>query len=581
LNYFLKFFLSIFIFLYFEIKDIRKLYIYIFKFFFSHIHILKFLKSGFKLNKYSFKSKYFFKFLELNKHNNIDNKGKPKVKKEKIIAESLINHPIYTLGSCIIAATLSKDKNYDVVGLIRKGDIFGAEIMKSFGIKEIEVIDDSNIVSRLIYFYKSFFILSKIKNIEKVLNFKIKNIEIGKASYEHYLRFVGKPPTKINWKIIIFFAESLYYIDKSKKLLKKFKPKYLIQSEKQFVPHRILWQQALKFKTKIIARNHVDDVSIKIYKNFKVRNININKISYRFFNDLNKKFKKIMLKNATKLFFMNKKDSNIGKEDYQNFLSTKNIKGYKKFKSKEVFNSCFNFKNSNPVVLILSHAMTDGVFSNTWNLFKNDVDWLRQTLKTIKKIKNVNFIIKSHPSQEFYNTKLTTKKVFKEIIFKKESNIKLYPNEYDVNSLLDYISLTITSHGSAGYEYPAKSIPVMICGETFYSGLGFNIEPKSIIEYKKILNNIPKIKKINKFQINKVKIFWYIFRVVSRVKMPLIYYSNIRMDYDREKFWKNTVKKFSSITSDQKKFDKCLIHQVRNNNSSLINYETLGVKTKN
>ena len=84
-----------------------------------------------------------------------------------------------------------------------------------------------------------------------------------------------------------------------------------------------------------------------------------------------------------------------------------------------------------------------------------------------------------------------------------------------------------------------------------------------------------------KYGINAVKIFWYIFRVVSRVKMPLIYYSNIRMDYDREKFWKNTVKKFSSITSDQKKFDKCLIHQVRNNNSSLINYETLGVKTKN
>ena len=226
----------------------------------------------------------------------------------------------------------------------------------------------------------------------------------------------------------------------------------MIQSEKQFVPHRILWQQALKFKTKIIARNHVDDVSIKIYKNFKVRNININKISYRFFNDLNKKFKKIMLKNATKLFFMNKKDSNIGKEDYQNFLSTKSIKVYKKFKSKEVFNSCFNFKNSNPVVLILSHAMTDGNFANSWNLFKNDDQWLRQTLKIIKKIKNVNFIIKSHPSEKFYNSKVTTGKIFAECIFDKDTHIQLFPKNYNVNSLINYISLSITSHGSAGYQ---------------------------------------------------------------------------------------------------------------------------------
>jgi len=577
LHYFLKFFLSIFVFLYFELKKVRKLYLYIFEFFLNEIDILKFVKSNFKVNKHSFKNKHFSKFLELNRYNT-DEKNNSNVKRKKIIAESLINHPLYTLGSCIIASTLSNNKNYDVVGLIRKGDIFGAQIMKSFGIDEIEIIDNSNIISRLIYFYKSFFILSKTNNINEILNFKIRDIEIGKAVYEHYLRFVGKAPTKINWKIIIFFAESLYYIDRSKKLLKNLKPKYWIQAERQFIPHRILSQQVLKFKTKILARCGIDQVNIKMYKSFKERNMNRNKITYKLFNELNKKYKKIILKKANELFFLNNKDNKVGSEVHQ---TINNKKIYYKFKSKKTFNSYFKFKNSNPVVLILAHQMTDGAFSNSWNLFKNDADWLKQTLKIIKEIKNINFIIKPHPSEKFYNSQITTKEIFQELIFDKGSNIKLFPDNYDINSLINYINLSITSHGSAGYEYPGKSIPTIICGETFYSGLGFNIEPKSIKEYKKIINNISQIKKLNKFQTDKAKIFWYIFRVVVCVKMPLIYFSNVRMDYNKDQFWKNTILKLSNLTNDQNKFEECLMHQIQNNNSNLINYETLGVKTKN
>ena len=576
MNYFFKFFLVIFVFLYSEVKKIRKFYLYIFEFFLNEVKIIKFLRSGLDINEYSFKNKYFSKFLRLNKYNTID-KNRSKLKKEKIIAESLINHPLYTLGSCIIANTLSKNKNYKVIGLIRKGDIFGTEIMKSFGINHIEIIDNSNIFYRLIYLYKSFFILSNLKNIKQLLDFKIKSIEIGKATYEHYLRFVGEPPNKINWKIIIFFSEALHYIDRTKILLKNIKPKYWIQSEKQFIPHRIISQQVLKYKTKIIARNNIDNVSIKMYRNFKERNMNRNKIPYELFNKLNKKYKKVILRKSEKLFFMNKKNNNIGKEVHQ---IIDNKKFYKKFNSKKDFKNYFNFKNSNPVTLILSHEMTDGTFANSWNLFKNDAEWLKHTLKTISKIKNVNFIIKQHPSEKYYNSKITTKKIFKEFIIDKKSNIKLFPDNYDVNSLTNYIDLSITSHGSAGYEYPAKSIPTIICGETFYSGLGFNIEPKSISEYTKIIINIPRIKKLNKFKTDRAKIFWYIFLIVTRVKMPLIYYSNVRMDYNKDQFWKNTNLKFSNLKNDQKRFDKYLINQVENDGSNLINYKTIDLNNK-
>ena len=66
-------------------------------------------------------------------------------------------------------------------------------------------------------------------------------------------------------------------------------------------------------------------------------------------------------------------------------------------------------------------------------------------------------------------------------------------------------NVAITSHGSAGYEYPLKSIPTVICGESSYSGFGFNIEPKSKIQYYNILNKIHKIKKLDIETISKTK----------------------------------------------------------------------------
>ena len=52
-----------------------------------------------------------------------------------------------------------------------------------------------------------------------------------------------------------------------------------------------------------------------------------------------------------------------------------------------------------------------------------------------------------------------------------------------------YIDTTITSHGTAGYEYPMQGIPTIICGEANYSSLGFNIEPKPL-KYYKILKKL-------------------------------------------------------------------------------------------
>ena len=55
---------------------------------------------------------------------------------QKVFIESFINHPSYTIPNCFISNIISKNKNIELNGILRKGDIKGTQILNSFGIKK-------------------------------------------------------------------------------------------------------------------------------------------------------------------------------------------------------------------------------------------------------------------------------------------------------------------------------------------------------------------------------------------------------------------------------------------------------------
>jgi hypothetical protein len=565
-----RYLIGLVVFIFFELKKIRILYRYFFGFFFKEINIVNFILKNFGYEKKAiFKDQNLNKFLEKNKKYI---KNKKKKSKKKIVVECLINHPIYTIGAGVLSSSLSNIVGAETCGLIRKGDLKSKAILESFGIKKIILLKNFNLLTRLKFFYKSIFLTNGLLNIREILNLKINNIEIGKSAYEHFIRFVGYTPKNINWKLIYFFSEALIYLNKSNEIIKKNLPEYWVQSELQFVPHRIFSQNALKQKIKLVSMSNIKKVGIKVYKNFSEKNINRHKISKKLFDIIYKKHKNKILNSSNNLFF-NKQKIQLGKEIHQKILKNKKIETII-FNTKNNFKSSYGWKNNYPIVLILSHQMTDGSFGNSWNLFENDNEWLKQTIEFLKN-KKVNVIIKKHPSEKFYNSKINTEKIFFECTSNNINNIKLFIKEHDLKNISKFIDVSITSHGSAGYQYPILSIPTIICGETYYSNLGFTIEPKTIKEYIKLLNNLDKIKKLKLNSINKAKVFLYIFYELSRVEMPLIYYSNIRMDYDKNKFWKETLKVQNRYNKEKNKFNKFFEHQIRNLNSNIIRYDLI------
>ena len=68
-------------------------------------------------------------------------------------------------------------------------------------------------------------------------------------------------------------------------------------------------------------------------------------------------------------------------------------------------------------------------------------------------------------------------------------------------------------------------------------------------------------------------VFSYAFNVVTKVKIPTIYNSDITMNYDEQKFWRESYKLLKKYTNkkNEKNFYKSLDFQFLNNNENLIN----------
>ena len=56
--------------------------------------------------------------------------------KEPILIENFISHPVYTLGNALIGKYLQLFKESQCIGLLRKGDIRGEVLFRSYGIEK-------------------------------------------------------------------------------------------------------------------------------------------------------------------------------------------------------------------------------------------------------------------------------------------------------------------------------------------------------------------------------------------------------------------------------------------------------------
>ena len=552
-------------FFYNEIRSFKRKFLFYIKFF-KDIKLLNLL-SIFNLNKIKsehFKDKNFHKFLK-----NIRKKYYQKNiinKKKKILVDLVFEHHFeYTVINLLIAKELQKLSNMSVVCLINENDYKNRLISEQFGFKDFIHIKKKNFFIRFFCFIKSINLFRKFKNKNQFFNYKFEGIEIGKITIENFFRF-HKNLKNFNegFYKCLDLSKSFLYFSTFKKIYKENQIKYLVIGENQFLPHRMIFNLALKNKIKVFARLGTARRGIKIrtYNHYSERYSNKEKYSKKLVNYFIDEFSK----NKKKIEILHSKQrslSDIGEESVWANKMPEQKKNRKKY----------YFAKDKKNILILPHVMIDGLFIAKWNTYNTPLNWFIETLKIIKDIKSVNWIIKPHPSEAAYNTDLNAKNLFLKYTDKNSKHIKLLDSNDNIKNLRDKIFCIITCHGSSGYEYPSIGIPSITTADTKYKNFKCSYEVKTHKEYVSILKNIKNLKKVDKKTITRAKIYWFV-RFGTSVNMDILpkMKSQGKMPANFiEEFNKNLIsnKSLKGSFYDSFKF------QFKNNNRHTINLQLL------
>ena len=207
-------------------------------------------------------------------------------------------------------------------------------------------------------------------------------------------------------------------------------------------------------------------------------------------------------------------------------------------------------------------------------MFRDRLTWLRETLLEIKKNKNLNWLVKSHPNDDINKVITSTNSEFEKICVDC-NHIKLFPKNIRISSIPKFIDLIITQAGTAGSEYPCLGIPVIVTSQSKFTGRGFTIEPETKEKYLFQLQNIKKLEKLSNRQIENAKVFIFITYKLMLVPTNLIANYPTTSHVDEKKYFTEMTKLIEQYNEQEDILKKMMKIQEKNNDRHAIDYRII------
>ncbi len=430
-----------------------------------------------------------------------------KFKKKKILVDLVYQNKKYQFYNLILSKYITKITGLELVALIKTGDIETMKDCYKYNIKNFCYFQNTSLKERLENYLHSYINYKKITSVKKLLKLNENKITIGKIIYDNAIKIfnVGSID-EICKKFSRFFITSYAANFSSIKIFSSKNFSFFIQSEKHWIPANILFQNALLYKTKVLCRiGNENNLSLRLYDKFANNFSNKAKITKSLYKKI---YKKRNLKDK-----IHKICLPLLKKRFDNNLTI-----YQKNK-KLYFCKKYNLNPDNQIVCIYSNNLTDGIYSNSWSIFKDNLTWLLNTIKIAKKKKDINWIIKPHPMDSIKkNIRTSEEYILKEIKYS-DNMIFLKEGNKDSKYIHNIINVGISAHGSVSMELPSIGIPCIIAGDALCSGFNFTIEPKNRSEYENTINNINTFKKLSVEKIHKARIFYYLYNFLIRFSL--------------------------------------------------------------
>lgn len=407
-----------------------------------------------------------------------------------IICDALWDNPHHWLRLAIFGPVLSNYLKSKFIGIYEKGtNRKTLDSLKAFKLEKYLEINPL-IKNKHLTIGKKY--AKKLSDSGDIFNFKLPYDFPWQFLYDGILKSEMIGNLNLNSKKFPFYiAKLISYLEEYDEIIVWEKITALVISHPVNFRFSTLIYLALKKEIPVYIMNYVNEyISIR-----KLESVDdwkcggYEKPDYEIVSNLSVK-KKDYLEKVGREYLKQVRSSKKGEvSTIGAFKNTNEVFDKKKFLKK------LNLEINRPTVVILTGCWPDfpNIFESSW--YTDYVDWFKKTLEIIKDLNNCNWIIKPHPAEFKYGSQTKISHFLKNI---NSENIISWPDIVSSDKLLQVADVVVTSHGSAGFEYPALGKPAICTKKTHYSNWGFTNFCSDLSEYKKLLENIHMIKKPDK-----------------------------------------------------------------------------------
>ena len=144
----------------------------------------------------------------------------------------------------------------------------------------------------------------------------------------------------------------------------------------------------------------------------------------------------------------------------------------------------FGVNDDRKLAIIYSHVWFDFPHTFAMRNFTDFLDWMHLTLEQLREIRDIDWILKPHPTEEWYGGFR-----LQDMVEDLPPHVHLAPPDTDSLTAITAADVVVTVHGTVGLEAAAHGLPVIAADRSFYSDWGFVHQADSRDHYLGLLRS--------------------------------------------------------------------------------------------
>lgn len=184
----------------------------------------------------------------------------------------------------------------------------------------------------------------------------------------------------------------------------------------------------------------------------------------------------------------------------------------------------YQFDSAKPLWGVMAHINWDTVSDYSPMVYESFNQWMNDTIRVIKDIRDVQWVIKVHPAESWDNPESGVEFLIKKYFPDLPGHVRVLPAEENINPL-DFFNMVdggVTVYGTSGLELALHGKPVILAGEAHYGRKGFTYDANSKEHYRELLSQVIHIPSLSEDQIALAKKYAYCSFVQRQIPIAVV-----------------------------------------------------------